>query len=188
MKKLFTGGICSAVVLASGMAVFAQQPPAPPTAGSAPPAAQEPAPPSAAQQMTVTGCVQREADYRRSKDAGKGGVANTGVGAGNEFVLVGASAAGAAASASPRPSETVGTSGAAGDAYELTGSGEGQLEQYVGKKVELVGKPKAMGPGGAAANRPAQAAEEAVGKDLKLREFEVISVRAAAGECAPIAR
>jgi hypothetical protein len=187
MKNVITGGFCSAVVLASGMAVFAQttQPPAPPTAGSAPSAAQQPAPPADAQQVTVAGCVQREADYRQAKDAGKGGAANTGVGAGNEFVLIAARPAGAAGS---RPSETVGTSGAAGDAFELTGSGEGQLEQYVGKRVEITGKPKAMAPGGTAPNAPAQAAEDAVGKDLKLREFEVISVRAAAGECPPISR
>jgi hypothetical protein len=35
----------------------------------------------------------READYRKAQDAGKGGVANTGLGVGNEFVLTNASPA-----------------------------------------------------------------------------------------------
>ena len=50
------------------------------------------------QPVTVTGCVVREADYRKMQGAGKGGAAGTGVGVGNEFVLtrVSTSPAGAA--------------------------------------------------------------------------------------------
>ena len=82
-------------------------------------------------QITVTGCIQREADYRQAKDAGKGGVAGTGVGAGNEFIL---------SNATVKPGTDagpVGTSGAAPAAYELTGSGEGQAAEFVGKRVEI---------------------------------------------------
>ena len=66
-----------------------------------------------------------------------GGAAGTGVGAGNEFILSNASAK-AGPDAGP-----VGTSGAAATAYELTGSGEGQAAQFVGKRVEIIGKLKA---------------------------------------------
>ena len=45
------------------------------------------------QKVTVVGCVVRESDYRKMQDAGKGGVAGTGLGAGNEFVLTNASMA-----------------------------------------------------------------------------------------------
>jgi hypothetical protein len=49
-----------------------------------------------------------------------------------------------------------GTSGAApGTVYELTGPGEGQLKQYVGRRVEIIGKIKsghAAGHTGAAAS------------------------------------
>ena len=45
------------------------------------------------QSITVTGCVMREADCRRTLGAGKGGAVRTGVGVGNEFVLTRASAA-----------------------------------------------------------------------------------------------
>ena len=43
---------------------------------------------SAAGEIKVTGCVVSESDYRKAHDEGKGGVVGTGVGAGNEFVLM----------------------------------------------------------------------------------------------------
>lgn len=69
-----------AAVLAVGMTTFGAQLPAP--------QAQPGATSSTPQQITVTGCVQNESDYRPAHDAGRGGVAGTGVGAGNEFVLI----------------------------------------------------------------------------------------------------
>jgi hypothetical protein len=144
------------------------------------------------QQITVTGCVQREADYRRAKDAGKGGVAGTGIGAGNEFVLIDASASGSvAAGASAREEEAspVGTSGAKKMAYELTGPNEGTLAQHVGRRVEISGKLKAaetnaagQPSGGPTAGRPPSGVD-VFSKDLKLRELEVASVREATGSC-----
>lgn len=205
MKHVFTSGICSAAVLASGMVVFAQttQPPTTPPAGGATTTAQDAARPSDTQsQMTLVGCVQREADYRQAKDAGQGGAAGTGVGAGNEFVLVSASnkaAAGSQAGATS-PGQTVGTSGAAGEAYELTGSGEGQLAQHVGKRVEIMGRVKdsagsattgsttGAAAGSTAGRTPEPGRTPVVGQDLNLKEFEVVSVREATGDCPAIRR
>src|SRR6185503_13991072 len=51
---------------------------------------------AAGDQVTVTGCIQREADYRKATGAGQGGVAGTGVGSANEFVLANASMSGGA--------------------------------------------------------------------------------------------
>jgi hypothetical protein len=175
MKATVSSSMCGAVVLASGMAVFAQ-------AGQ--PATQPSTQRSTDGQITVTGCVQREADYRQARDAGKGGAAGTGIGAGNEFVLASATmAARPGSEASP-----AGTSGSA-SAYELTGPNEGQVAQFVGKRVEITGKVKAaeMTPsgkptGGATAGEPPRGVDVA-SKDLQLRELEVASVKEATGTC-----
>jgi hypothetical protein len=144
---------------------------------------------SPAQQMTITGCVQREADYRSAKDAGKGGVAGTGVGAGNEFVLVNASAKSAGATAGTAGTSGGGASTARDTAYELTGSNEGQASAFVGKRVEITGTLKAAETsaagrptGGATAGEPPRGVD-VMSKDLKLRELEVSSVREATGSC-----
>ena len=148
---------------------------------------------TADQQVTITGCVQRETDYRRARDAGRGGVAGTGVGAANEFVLINASMGTA--------SRATGTTGAAGSAptgtgvvatgaaYELTGTNERQVAQYVGQRVEISGKLKAAEvgtsgrpTGGETAGKPPEGIEIA-GQDLKLREVEVASVRQVTGTC-----
>lgn len=217
MKSVFTGATCAAAVLATGIAVFAQttQAPAQPAQTTPAPAADQSARPSddAQPQSTIVGCVQREADYRRAKNEGSGGVAGTGVGTGNEFVLTNAGSASAAAAQPSTAPGAVGTSGsmASGDAYELTGSGEGQLEQFVGRRVEIVGRMKAatgasdrstgVSAGGAASatstpatgsatatgsasGRPAATGgADLMGQDLKLKEFEVVSVREAPGAC-----
>jgi hypothetical protein len=151
----------------------------------APGAAQSPAASSSQDQVTVVGCIQREADFRRAQDAGKGGVAGTGVGAGNEFVLTDATSA---KGASPGAAGATGTTGAS-TAYELTGPGEGQVAAHVGKRVEITGALKAAETtasgrptGGATAGQP-PAGVDVTSKDLKLRELEVSSVKEAPGTC-----
>jgi hypothetical protein len=136
---------------------------------------------ASAQSITVTGCIQREADYRQAKDAGKGGVAGTGVGTGNEFVLINASIA------TPGEGPT-GTAGSA-SAYELTGANEGKASEFVGRRVEIMGTLKAADTtasgrptGGATAGAPPSGVD-ATSKDLKLRELEVASVKEASGTC-----
>lgn len=171
MRSTNVGRACVAATIAVGLAAAT--------------AAQEQKAPE--QQVTVTGCVQTEADYRKARDAGKGGVAGTGVGADNEFVLVNASPA-------PGADSPTGTSGSAaatvtGVAYELTGPNEGKLAQHVGKRVEIAGKLKAseVGPagnptGGATAGKP-PAGVDVVSKDLKLRELDVTTIKEVPGSC-----
>jgi hypothetical protein len=173
------------LALLTGHTLIASQAPTPATT-----------PGQSAGQMTITGCVQTEADYRSTAGAGAGGVASTGIGAANEFILTrvmtGASSATAssgantdrgatAATAGGGATSTTGTAGSAttGATYELSGPGEAQAANHVGKRVEVIGKMKVgqTAGGGPTANVP-------LSRDLKLPEFEVTSVREASGTCA----
>lgn len=176
--KLLATGICTAAALALSLAALAQQPQPSP---SQPASAQQPSTqPSASadKEITLTGCVQSEEDYRKAKGLGKGGAVGTGAGVGNEFVIVSVRPAGA-----PSTAETAGTTGAPAMAYEATGSKEGDLKQYIGKRVEIMGKTKA-------AERSASGAPtggvDLAGQDLKLTEIEIASVKAVPGECMPM--
>jgi hypothetical protein len=182
MKARMTSGAFAAGLLALGTVAFAQA------------ASQEPQQPppgartSAGGQITVTGCVQREADYRKAQDAGRGGAAGTGVGTGNEFILADASAS-PSTKAGTEPSSPTGTSGSASSAYELTGPNEGQAAQFVGQRVEITGMLKAaevaasgQPTGGATAGQP-PAGTDVMSKDLRLREIEVSSIKQTTGTC-----
>jgi hypothetical protein len=84
-------------------------------------------------EVTVIGCVEMERDYRARKESGRGGVLGSGVGVGNEFVL---------SNAKPvqgRNRQAVGTSGAPGTDYELTGKLERDFLRHVGRQVEVIG-------------------------------------------------
>lgn len=148
--------------------------------------------------ITLVGCIQREADYRRQQASGRGGVAGTGAGLGNEFVLVNASTVtgptGTAASAgTSTPGATAGTpppSGAdpcatpgTGEAYELTGSRERELERFVGRRVEITGMLKraetesgTAGTAGTGTGKPTGGFDP-MGQDLRLHEVNVTSFR-----------
>lgn len=181
MKARMTSGTFAAGLLALGTVAFAQAPSQEPQ--QPPPGART----SAGGQITVTGCVQREADYRKAHDAGRGGAAGTGVGAGNEFILADASAS-PSTRAGAEPSTPTGTSGSS-TAYELTGANEGQAAQFVGQRVEIIGmlKPAEVAAsgqptGGATAGQP-PAGADVMSKDLRLREIEVSSIRQTTGTC-----
>jgi hypothetical protein len=191
MKRTISGAM-GAVICTAAFAMITGQPT---SAAQSQPAASSPAPTSSSQQppssaqtptsrtasdqqVTVTGCIQREADYRRSTAAGRGGAAGTGVGTGNEFVLANAtmSPAGAAATSGANPPAATGTAGS-NRAYELTGSKEGDAAAHVGKRVEITGKMKASdAAGGPTASVPGS-------QDLKLPELEVSSIRETTGTC-----
>jgi hypothetical protein len=182
-KKLMFSAVMSAVTVSMATVALAQTPA--PSAQTPAPSGQAPSASSApSQEQTIVGCVVRESDYRASRDAGKGGAAGTGIGTGNEFVLTNASPKSAASGTAG----TAGTTGA-GAAYELSGPAEGQLAAHVGKRVEITGKLKAAATsasgrptGGATAGAPPSGVD-ATSKDLKLREFDVASVKEASGSC-----
>lgn len=190
MNARISGGISLAGVLAFGITAFAQ------TAGQQPtqPQTQPGASSSMEQSVTITGCVEREADYRKAHESGRGGVAGSGMGVGNEFVLSNASSS---TSSERTETEATGTSGSASSsakrakAYELTGPNEGQVAEFVGRRVEITGKLKAaetsatgQPTGGATAGAPPSGVD-VMSKDLKLRELEVTSVREVSGTCPP---
>lgn len=139
-----------------------------------------------ATQVRLVGCVQREIDYRRAHQSGKGGPLATGAGLGDEYILVNASelAPGAYAPAPINCSSDTTT----GEAYELTGGREKSVKPFLGHFVEVTGTMKkarvAVGTSGTAAARPTGGVDP-LKQDLKLFEIEVSSVRDAA--TAPIA-
>src|SRR5688500_15244235 len=82
--------------------------------------------------ISLVGCIQRETEYRRQNNSGKGGFLGFGGGLGNEYVLVNAS----------RGADGVFgdcTTATGGEAYELTGSGESDLDDFVGQRVAIAG-------------------------------------------------
>ena len=180
---------CGAVAaLGLSMAAFAQttgQQPAQPRTQTTTPASQQAG--SADQTVTVVGCIQSEADYRKARNLGRGGTAGTGVGVGNEFVLIDAKMA--AAGAPPAAGAATGTTGAAAQVYKLTAANEGKASQFVGKRVEITGTLKpaetagAARTGGRTAGGPPPRIDVFAGEDLKLRELEMTSVRETAGTC-----
>jgi hypothetical protein len=99
-------------------------------------------------EVTLIGCVMREADYRKLHNTGRGGVLGTGVGSGNEFVLVNANTlsqdearrrAAARSTKQKMPAASVGTSGEAGKTYSLTGEAEKNLVSDINRLIEVVG-------------------------------------------------
>lgn len=129
------------------------------------------------QTLTVVGCLQTEADYRRAQDAGKGGVLMTGAGLGNEYVLIQTEGAGgpggydATANADCKSSTAF-----AGTAYEMTGTRERELKPFVGRRVEITGELKHADDTG----RPGGFDPAVVSQDLRLNEVNVASFREAA--------
>jgi hypothetical protein len=132
--------------------------------------------------VTLTGCIQREADFRKTHDLGKGGTLGTGAGRSNEYILINATRGTAA------PANIDCSFQGAPEAYELTGSRERDLGVYVGKVIQISGTLKE------AKTRPLPSGEQAptggfdpLKKDLRLFEVEVTSFQtpAAATASAP---
>ena len=116
--------------------------------------------------ISLIGCIQREADYRRQHGSGKGGFLGFGGGLGNEYVLI---------NASPRRGSRDCATATSGEAYELTGSEEGDLKPFVGQPVAITGMRKAAEID-AVTGRPTGGRQ--VGYDLRLFEVDVESFRA----------
>ena len=118
--------------------------------------------------ISLTGCIQREADYRRLHNSGKGGFLGFGGGLGNEYVLINASP-------NPRRGFRDCATAVGGEAYELTGREEGDLKPFVGQRVEIAGMRKAAEID-ALTGRPTGGRQ--AGYDLRLFEVDVDSFRA----------
>ena len=115
--------------------------------------------------ISLIGCIQREADYRRQHGSGKGGFLGFGGGLGNEYVLI---------NASPRRGSRDCATASGGEAYELTGSEEGDLKPFVGQRVAITGMRKAAEID-TVTGRPTGGRQ--AGYDLRLFEVDVESFR-----------
>src|SRR5687767_12195021 len=118
--------------------------------------------------ISLVGCIQRETEYRRQNNSGKGGFLGFGGGLGDEYVLV---------NASRGANGVFGdcTTATGGEAYELTGDGEEDLERFVGQRVAIAGIQKEAEID-ARTGQPTGGRQ--VGDDLRLFEVEVQSFRA----------
>jgi hypothetical protein len=87
--------------------------------------------------VTLIGCVQLEKDYRADLSAKKGGPLGSGLGQGNEYVLVKAKPAPTSGERQTQQN-AVATAGEQGD-YLLTGKTEDGLKLAIGREVEVVG-------------------------------------------------
>jgi hypothetical protein len=175
MKTQHVSIASAAAVLVVSMAAFAQSPqPASPSSQGAQQSTTQ-----ASSQVTLVGCVMRESEYRQATDAGKGGPANTGIGRSDEFVLIHAKKG-----AGPAPA-TCSAAAGTGEAYELAGSREKDLEQYVNKAVEIRGTLKGADPFAAQQGAPGA---DPLKQGLKISQVDISSFRAApAGQTAAAA-
>ena len=162
MKTQHVSFASAAAVLVVSMAAFAQSPQ---SSSPSSPAAQQ-----STAQVTLVGCVMRESEYRQATDAGKGGPANTGIGRSDEFVLIHAKKG-----AGPAPATCSAAKGT-GEAYELVGSHEKELEEYVNKAVEIRGTLKGADPFAAQQGAPGA---DPLKQGLKISQVDIASFRAA---------
>jgi hypothetical protein len=116
----------AAIVLAAGIALAAQAPQAPEQKA-------QKEQKDAAGTVTVSGCIQKEADVLK-----KAPMANAAMG--DNFVLTHATSADKPTPDTP-PSAAVGTTGSAdlGKVYRLAGDKEKDLQPNIGKRVEITG-------------------------------------------------
>ena len=121
--RIALGTAVLALLLTAGLNVQAQAPAAKPG------------------EVTVIGCLQQEADFRRITNSGRGGTLGTGVGQGNEYVLSNAMAPDAAPirANARRANGQMPAAGAAGKHYMLSGKLEANMLRDVGRMVEVVG-------------------------------------------------
>jgi len=88
--------------------------------------------------ITLVGCVQQESEYRRHHARGPGGPLQSGLGRGNDYVLVDAIEI-QPGQALPAGTDLSCTASLGGRAYEMKGSNESSLRAFVGRRIEVTG-------------------------------------------------
>lgn len=133
---------------------------------------------SAERQVTLVGCLQRESDYRSQHGPGRSGPQGPGIGGRDEYVLIDARETTPGATVTSESELTCSTTGA-GNRYELTGDGEEDLEQFLGRRVEITGtlKEADLTVDASGMTRPSGGFDP-LGHELHLFEVEVESGRA----------
>jgi hypothetical protein len=174
MKRFSAAVLAAAACAVFGSSLGAQAPQGPPANATAKAPAAE---------VVITGCVQKEADYRAERNKARGGALGTGIGQGDEFVLIHGSPA-------RLKTEAVGTAGMNTPpgtmSYELSGKGERDVAKFVNQRVEITGMLKAEEIGRTGPTGGPTTELNLPGEDLKLREIDVASVRAIDGSCSAL--
>lgn len=136
--------------------------------------------------VTAVGCLEREKDYRNEQGRPEGGFLNTGKGDGDEYVLVDARIGGPSMDIAVTEAESRCASRRGGQAFELTGHGEPDLESLVGRRVVISGELKhakhdtgPVGTSGEFIPNPRDGGANLSGGDLELREINVDAFRLA---------
>jgi len=146
--------------------------------------------------VTAVGCLQSEREYRRQHESSK--FAGTGYGLNDEYVLIDAVIGGPNLNIEPVTEQEANcvTGQGSGQAFELTGHGEDDLAQFLGRRVVIHGMLKhakhdtgPVGTSGSFTPVPTGGGPS-LGSDLKLREINVegaslVPVRVIA-EAAPV--
>jgi hypothetical protein len=133
--------------------------------------------------VTAVGCLQSEREYRRQHESSK--FAGTGYGLNDEYVLIDAVIGGADLNIEPVTEQEAScvTGRGTGQTFELTGHGEDDLAQFLGRRVVIHGMLKHakhdVGPVGTSGTfTPVPTGGgPSLGSDLKVREINVESAR-----------
>jgi hypothetical protein len=134
--------------------------------------------------ITLVGCVMRESQFRDMYGPGQSGPRGAGIGGRNEYMLVDAHEVApggtnpgvtpvASAAACPPAATTFPTS------YELTGSREDEISQFLGRRVEVTGIQKEANarPVGTSGVLQPTGGFDPLGHELHLFEVEIESFR-----------
>ena len=131
--------------------------------------------------VTAVGCLQSEREYRRQHESSK--FAGTGYGLNDEYVLIDAVIGGPDLNIEPVTEQEAScvTGQGTGQAFELTGHGEDNLSQFLGRRVVIHGMLKhakhdagPVGTSGTFTPVPTDGGPS-LGSDLRLREINVES-------------
>jgi hypothetical protein len=133
----------------------------------------------AERQITLVGCVMRESQYRDMYGPGLSGPRGPGIGGRNEYMLVDAREIAAGTPDVADAKACPPTPGTFPAAYELTGSREGELDGFLGRRVELTGmrKEAEVRPVGTSGILRPTGGFDPLGHELHLFEVEVAAFR-----------